>query len=1095
VSHYKLIALEPALCDEFVRLISLESSPSANWNNNRYGYISYLLLESFNQAEDKIEFVKQALKFPSSNSSSITVRQRRVLTVPLLGKEYRGGEPAAATLRTIISLIELHLSSLKVVQFESSYQQNFSLSKGGLETSALFLVLPDLMRCLLVAITPVTIEQYISSIPATWVESYNEHIASLSTYKTQTAAIGAYRRLTFTMGLSKFSSLTDEVVKEFRLIDDNGSNRSYGYAVAFLRDLGAIELTTKGVAATRSLSTAKINEHRQRMGKRFAVNAVEANPDESDSLSYRLSNDGFYHLVGKAANRCCGLNGVHVSIKRKAKDNSFSFGDYEFNDDWVSYSIDSLKETNSPWIKSQAEYIKSRHEKGTKKQVGDSFQRLNAYLFNYLPYFFENNNVPYRFPDKISDFRNAIYVSPSDIITEHLYKSSDIKFPLSIIDWFKISHKDLKDSVTKARISNVSGYFDFVKVKYLGIDDYELEENPLSSMDLKRIRGQGYKRSNKKLLQLEYWTLFTEFLQVVTDRLINDIEEEASTPKVSEISVKVNRDIEFGDIKIHIGNLKDVDLKKCVIGAKSYPRPQVMLALLIMARSDLRMANVMNLDVRTYDQNYDHFMEYKDSDFVELHVNTDKAKNSSFTSLLSFPTFKLLKRFVALRGSIHGVPTSPIPYNGSEDSKWGEVLPILAATKTNNWDASILPSLLDAFEMEARKAGVNLGTETYYKPIFQTPKTFNTLLASQQRTASEQYCIHYQTGGSAFFTPIEKGSDVTPHSFRKTLDTYYSLKIGDKLTGKFFTGQTEGMVGYYREVTPEVFNQVMAHTENISLPDVIPVKEISKDEDEIRRQLAEKGLTGVKGFTMSAVDSDINIQLSATNPSDIAINHTHICIYENNCPPEILDSLQGKKNCAVCPVSIGTPHDGIAIAAQIKYHVDNISDINELLKDESLINAEKTSLMLARADELTLACSWFVRHKFLVSEAEKHSNYYVLEDGGEKVRKKLKYMMSSSESEEIHSRLMETKSAPSLQSNKLKQTAARLSRKLVRIIENGDIDIPDVKPVEVALSLIGKVAAAHGIPESKLNELIKESGNNPNLSLDNLLQIGGPDEG
>jgi hypothetical protein len=255
-----------------------------------------------------------------------------------------------------------------------------------------------------------------------------------------------------------------------------------------------------------------------------------------------------------------------------------------------------------------------------------------------------------------------------------------------------------------------------------------------------------------------------------------------------------------------------------------------------------------------------------------------------------------------------------------------------------------------------------------------------------------------------------------------------------------------------------------------------------------------EGLKGVNGFTLSVIESDIDTQLSATNPSDIAINQTHICIYGNSCPPEILDGLQGKKNCAVCPVAIGTPHDGVAIAAQIKYHVDNIAELNEQLLDEDLTSAECTSLRLARADELNFACSWFVRHKFIIAEAEKLGNYHVLEDGGEKIKTKLKYMMASNESEEIYSRLMETSSSPTMQSNKLKQIASRLSRKLVRMMGQGDIELPDIKPVEVALQFIGKVADVHGIPKNKLDELIKESGNTPTLPLGDLLQLGELDE-
>ena len=1076
MSHYKLLVTERTLCHEFTRLINLGSNHLANWNSNRYGYVSHLFLDSFNQTEDKLGFIKLTLKFPILNNTAISAAYKRSITEPLLGTKYNGACKASSTLRTIISLMELHLISLNILRFKPSYQQNFSITNATYTNSVLFDTLPDLHRCLMLMSTPVSVEQYSDIIPIEWVESYKEHIATKRAYKSQCGVIGSYRRLIFTLGLSDFISLNDDAVTQFRSMDESTLARAYGSAVPFFRQLGSVGLTSEGVAATKANKQASISSAFK------------------DANNNRFMDNG-YHIYRGDPKRCCGLSNVVVSIKRVNKNAQLSFGEYEFNDKWASYDLDCFKDLNSPWIKAQREFIKSFHEGGTRNNVNKSLQYLNAYLFHYLKHFFANNDVPYQFPEKISDFKNAIYVAPSYIVTEHLYQSTDVQFPLSIVDWIKISHEDIKDTVMKARAMRISNFFDYVLSKYRGIDGYQIDANPLSLMDLKQIKGQGYNRSNKKIMQLEYWKLFTEFLHVVADQLISNIEEERYIPNTGEFSVDVNRLIEFGDIELHIGNLKNIGFKRCKVKGKNYVQPQIVLAYLIMAKSGLRMANVMNLDVRSYDQYVDNLIEHDASQFIDLYVNTDKAKTSTFTSLLSYSTFLLLKRFVAIRNTIEGVPISPIPYGDSEQSKWGEVIPILAITERNYWDSTLLPTLLNSFEVFVREAGIDLGSEVFYKPAFLSPKSFTMLRAARQRTSPEQYCIHYENEGWAYFTPIEIGSAVTPHSFRKTLDTYYSIIIGDKETGKFFTGQTEATVGYYREATPEVFNQVMSHSKHITLPDIIPVKNVSKDEAEIRRKIAIGGLSGINGFTLSAIETDIKIDLSAVNPSDIAINHTHICIYGNNCPPEILDSLQGKKNCAVCPVSIGTPHDGVAIVAQIKYHVDNIADINAQLKDENLISAEVMSLKLARADELNLACSWFVRHKFIVSEAHKYGDYYVLEDGGEKVKAKLKYMMSSNESEDIYSRLMETKSAPSMQSNKLKQTASRLSRKLAKAMNNGDIDLPDIKPIEMALALIEKVAGMHGIPTNKLNELIKESGNNPILSLDTLLQVGVSDEG
>lgn len=1081
MSHYKLLVSELSLSNEFRCLVEQSANPLSNWNSDRYGYISKLLMESFSQAEDKFYFIKLALNLPSKAHRSASVAEKRLLTKPLLGANYKGACKATATLRAIISLIELHLSSKKMVRFIPTYQQNFKISDTGYEKSILFRILPSLHRCLLFAKTPSCVERNRGSslFPTKWKQAYKEHIDSFGTYSTKCNAISAYRRIVFSLGISDFSELNDSAIHEFRSIDMSGAVRSYGRAVPFFRQLGATGLTAEGVAASSP------NPNRF-----MAISSSFGSNDKHN----RLVDSRYYVYKDSEQKRCSGITDVVITVKRTLSNNKISFGDYEFNDKWSSYSLENLKGVESPWIKSQQEFIKTFPEASTRKNVVSALQKLNAYIFHYLKYFFSSNDVPYQFPEKISDFKNAIYIAPSDIVTEHLYKSTGIQFPLSLIDWIKNIHEETSDAVTKAVAKTIASYFDFVSLKYRGIDGYEINENPMSNMDLKRIRGYGYKRSNKKLMQLEYWKLFSEFLFALSERVISDIENGVSVPYTGRFSISVNKNIDFGESKIHIGVIEDISLKRCKIAKKCHVQPQILLAFLIMAKSGIRMANVMNLDLQTYDQNVDNLVPLDDADFIELHVNTDKAKNHAYTSLLSVPVFKLLKRFEAIRDQIKGVPITPIDYGGSEQSKWGDFIPLLATTEKNYWDATLLSELLQVFEKHAKNSKVDLGSELFFKPTFISPKAFSDLRATKQRTPIDRYCVHYTNGDASYFTPIDLATLITPHSLRKTLDTYYSILIGDKATGQFFTGQTEATVGYYREATPEVVDQVAAHIKNISIPSVVPVKKISRDDDEIRRQIARDGLSGIKGFTFSAIESDIDVQFSATNPSEIAINQTHICIYGNNCPPDILNSLHGKKNCAVCPVAIGTPYDGVAVVAQIKYHVDNIADINQQLLDKDHSSAELNSLKIARADELNFACSWFVRHKFIVAEAEKHGNFHVLDDGGERVKTKLKYMLSSSESEEIYSRLMETKASPNMQSNKLKQLASRLSRKLVKVIERGDIELPDVKPVEMALQLIGKVADAHGIPHNKLDELMKESGSVQKLSIDDLLQISGPDE-
>jgi hypothetical protein len=90
VNHYKLLVSEQALCDEFAKLVEMGGDPLANWNSNRYGYVANLFYESFNQADNKFDFIKLALRFPKEANVAITVANKRKLTEPLLGKKIQG---------------------------------------------------------------------------------------------------------------------------------------------------------------------------------------------------------------------------------------------------------------------------------------------------------------------------------------------------------------------------------------------------------------------------------------------------------------------------------------------------------------------------------------------------------------------------------------------------------------------------------------------------------------------------------------------------------------------------------------------------------------------------------------------------------------------------------------------------------------------------------------------------------------------------------------------------------------------------------------------------------------------------------------------
>ena len=109
--------------------------------------------------------------------------------------------------------------------------------------------------------------------------------------------------------------------------------------------------------------------------------------------------------------------------------------------------------------------------------------------------------------------------------------------------------------------------------------------------------------------------------------------------------------------------------------------------------------------------------------------------------------------------------------------------------------------------------------------------------------------------------------------------------------------------------------------------------------------------------------------------------------------------------------------------------------------------------------------------------------FITLGDGIDQVRKTIKSIGSLSKGQALYSQLEQVKSIPSLQSDKLRRTASRLSRKILRGINADTYDIPDANPVEISLALISKVVNAHGIDSTQIPLLLEDIANNNNNRL------------
>lgn len=1062
-SVYECLVDERTILEEAKACLVPFIDDSANWNNNRYGYIYTLLYKQLdNPAIAPSLHINMWHDIAYNKFAHIGAIRDHCRSIY---KDINTSAKAQCARGVFCIIIELLVAKRLIAPHDTPvprYDINESIVQ-----SALFKSLPRVVRFFVYIATKHKYEKFKSHLYEQEQNFLAECLQSTGAKERNwSSCASAYRRLVFHEGLSSFNEITSEIVIKYKTLQaERNSTLSFNTLLPLISYISGNDLS--GIIGS----------------------STSGNKPNSGSAEYP---DDYYLFKTKKALQYCGLRNVIVKSK-KTQGQPVVIGEWSFLKDQVSdYAPAMLNASrDSSWTQSQLEYIEhGKFEKGTQRHIIKTFSILNLYLFSYLPYFFSKHTPPYPYPDKPKDFHGFIYVSPSTLAIKHLYKAESLKLPVNLIDFAKAFMKTdainggantIRDSVARLQL-----YLKWLNERFGSIDDFKLPCNPITDADKRSASGYSYQRSNKKKFDYEYWELFKEFLKAVSETLVTEAESAIESTK--EVRISVNKDVSFGKTKLHIGAV-DISYFPLVSlagdsGAVIKVLPyQHYCALLLMASSGLRLSNVMWLDTRTFDQ---HYSTASEDDYGIAWVNTDKAKEEPFESSVPTDVMNLAIRVKALRPRVYNIAQTPFPYQENKTSKWGEILPLFQYNQTNHFlmIARQLADIIREFEFTLSQNKVEFETELMYAPRHIPPQDLLMLKRNKILINDKRFSVIWEEDGiqqEAYFTPIQFKTELTPHSLRKTFVSYMAVLCGNEATGKIFTGQTDATVGYYLENTPEEELQIKGELARLGIPspiaeDVVKLNKIKKDEDAIIERLKKSGLAGINGFTLARIrkpSDDIDKAIATASPSDIAVNRTHICLYNNECPEHILDRLDRTRNCALCPEAIGSSHDGPAIAATIKYHCDRINDINSMLEGGKLNKREREKLIQERVDETMLACSWFIRLKHINNHLTGENTWVVLGDGASATNRRLKYVMPKSDTEATMARIQEVEGIEALQSNRLKKAAERMSRKLLKALNRGEVELPEADEVEVAVALIKKVATTQQLSNSQVAALIE----------------------
>lgn len=518
--------------------------------------------------------------------------------------------------------------------------------------------------------------------------------------------------------------------------------------------------------------------------------------------------------------------------------------------------------------------------------------------------------------------------------------------------------------------------------------------------------------------------------------------------------------------------------------------PHYIHLSIVMAETGIRLMALRWLDDQTYDQNVNRDLFDERSYLItKLWVNSDKS-HDAWEADVSETVIGILDRQSAWKKAFLNGNDSPVYYDGHEHSDFDMIKPLFAQVD----------------------------------PYLQIKDSFSTVTDPTYRTAFKYILMHfsyiYANLDNHHVPPIEIDHDkdlvgnlervesfkgdaklmITPHSMRAQVVSNNITILPPSIIKKS-TGHTDDAhVIYYVKINHKFFNTQKASQEEEFRDFVSPMMVDTKSKQSALQQAFAQDVSGaLNDFgALSFSDHDSketrsgilvikkrqdelvkNTNETANIVDQLAFNSTHICPFNNNCPPSITkNGINGLQKCGECPYSIKTVDHLPAIGAKIRSLTDKAAELEIIINDAKASGADMSSYLT----EITLkkfysgeVSAWATTATCLdmmVSNLSKKDKWLVSEP--EFIREKLTKLKSSNELTNTLVRIEEAISSQEFLTPQLKARVVLFRHKI--LAQTGQFrDLLKAVPTDQTLlaefkGIIKTICDISGIGVSELHE-------------------------
>ena len=422
----------------------------------------------------------------------------------------------------------------------------------------------------------------------------------------------------------------------------------------------------------------------------------------------------------------------------------------------------------------------------------------------------------------------------------------------------------------------------------------------------------------------------------------------------------------------------------------------------LLYETGIRLKHANWLDIRSYDKdvNRDHFNPYS-FDISNIYVNTDKS-HGPWSGYTSQAIIGILDRQKFYQNMIVGEGAETLlNYSNLEHSEYEKIqcLFFKGCALNSPKIPDLSPISEDTLRLGFKKVLYSFNTillrETSFEPFSD--------ISFLDDMKDEDYDIFFSYAYNKKTIKIFN-TDITPHSARSQVVSAHILLLPPWIL-KFITGHTnEAIVAYYAQIDIKHIKMLQNTSSELFFSDDqvytnSPVKiQAESINSKLRQAFKKNKQSALSDF---GATSFINTQKSEAShsglieikraPSDrIAFNSTHICPFNNQCPPEVIRDLNPsdtQKPCGNCYYSVKTIDHLPRILSTIRELTDESEELSNHIKHLKENNVSKDNISI-----------YANRRKFLTSEIVGWSiTVQLLENMASKLKSRNKWLIQKPE--------------------------------------------------------------------------------------------------